>query len=432
MENFIAKCRFQMEFKTNHLTTILSSLNRESFNQFIFDMWELGNKHTQKNFIDLKKKPRLGPGVFEQQFIHWDKPQYPKSYQGFNLIVPFFQPAEALINSNNINTLLKRESLILKKYDRTIKRRIKDWYWPQDGEFAASNIYFVSNLIGIEKKIYYNKILPKLSEIVKPSPYFNKIGIGTYDSFINRVPQKTETVLKKLISNSQFETSLFYHEGRVFIEQHLPENFLQSGVLPKSLNPCDTVITLLPKNNIEIVKEFEDILNRNFKEDEMEKFLKKYYKVIFSNRYDRIETQLWLRFPELDINRKERRLDIFLRNAIEKDWELIELKGRSKIISNYRDIPTLSSTMTGAISQLRNYERILQQDSVKKKMKEQGIDYYEPQLRLVVGGKPEISIEQWRRIKVDNEKGLRITTFEDIMQEMKMRYLDFVSLIKSS
>ncbi|HKR06675.1 MAG TPA: hypothetical protein VJY62_18720, partial [Bacteroidia bacterium] len=111
-----------------HLSSILSSLNRESFNQFIFDMWEIDNRDTTKNFIEVKKKPRLGAGVIEQHFIHWDKPNHAKSYQGFNLIVPFFQPAAALLESNDISTLLHRESLILKKFDRILKRRIKDWY----------------------------------------------------------------------------------------------------------------------------------------------------------------------------------------------------------------------------------------------------------------------------------------------------------------
>lgn len=418
-----------MELTINHLSDILSSLNRDSFNQFIFDMWEVDNKQTTKDFIESKSKPRLGSGVIEQHFIHWDNPQSAKSYQGFNLVVPFFQPLELLLQTKDVKTLLHKESMIIKKFERSLKRRIKDWYWPQDGEFVSSNIYFVSNLIGIKKEAYHDKILPRLSKTINHSSFINKIGIGTYDSFIDRVPLKTERVLKNLISKNQFETSLFYRDGRIFIEQHLPENFLQSGLLSGSLTPCDTVISSAPKSNIEVIKEFESILNRGFKEDEMERFLEKYYKYVFGNKYNSIETQLWLRFPELDINRKERRLDIFLRNAIERDWELIELKKKSKIISTYRNVPRLSSEITGAISQLKNYERILQQDSVKKELQKQGIEYFEPQLRLVVGGKPEVSIAQWRRIKHENEKGLTIATYEDIIQEMKMRSLKLESLI---
>lgn len=410
-----------------HISSILSSLNRDSFNQFIFDMWEVDNKDNPKGFIGLKRKPRLGPGVIEQHFIYRDNPRGANSYQGFNLIVPFFQPIELLLRTEDVNALLYKEHLIIKKFDRTLKRRIKNWYGPQDGSFCASSIYFVSNLFGIEKEIYYNKILPKLSNIATVS-YLGDIGIGTYDSFVNKVPQKTDRVLKSLISKCQFETSLFCRDGKIFIEQHLPENFLQSGVLKGSLTPCETTISFPSRGAMEIIKEFEDILNRNFKEDELEKFLKKYYRQIFHPKYNMIETQLWLRFPELDINRKERRIDIFLRNAIERDWELIELKRKGKIISTYRDVPTLSSRITGAISQLRNYQRILQQDTVKKKLEQQGIEYYEPQLRLVVGGKPEIANDQWRRIKHDNEKGLTITTYDDIIEEMKMRYLNFDSL----
>ncbi len=421
-----------MNLTTNHLQSILSSLSRDSFNQFIFELWQIDNRDTAKDFIGLKRKPRLGSGVLEQYFVRWDIQDGSKSHQGFNLIVPFFQPAEALLQCTETNDLLHKEIQILKKFDRTLKRRVRNWYWPQDGQFSCSSIYFVSNLVGIEKINYQKKILPKLSEIIEPFPYITQVGIGTYDSFIDRVPQKTEKVLKELFSKSQLETSLFLQDGRVFIEQHLPENFLQSGVLPKSLNPCDTVIRFPSNSNLEIIKEFETLINKDFKEGQLEKFLTRYYKQIFGPNYDRIEPQLWLRFPELDINRKERRLDIFLRNAIERDWELIELKAKGKIVSFYRDVPTFSAKITGAISQLRNYERILQQDNVKKKMHQHGIEYYEPQLRLVIGGKPEVSVEQWRRIKHENEKGLKIITYDDIIAEMKLRQSAFESIYKET
>lgn len=408
---------------TNHLTKILLSLNRESFNQFLFDMWELDSQDTPNDFFELKRKPRLGSGVIEQTFIHRDNPQAANSYQGFNLIVPFFQPIEHILRTNDISTLLSRERLILEKYQRALHRRVKNWYWPQDGELATSNIYFVSNMSGISKKTYLNRILPKLTGLVKDDAFFlGEIGIGTYDSFINKVPEKTEKVLKNLISKNQLETSLYYHEGRVFIEQHLPENFLQSGVLPGSKNPCDTVISLLPDNKIEVINEFEELLNKNFKEDELERFLKKYYKLIFGPHYDRIETQLWLRFPELDLNRKERRMDIFLRNAVYPDWELIELKSKGKIVSNINDAPTLSSRIIRALGQIRNYERILQQDKVKKQFYKDGIEYYEPQLRLVVGGSPEVTVDKWSRIKHEHEKGLKITTCSELLAEMRYRY----------
>ncbi len=419
-----------MTSSDTHLRSLLSSLNGDAFTHFIYEMWKVDNINSETQLIQLFKKSRLGKGVLEQKKIHWDNPNGAKSYQAASLVIPFFQPIDLLLSEGSFKLSLERENGIIKKYDREIRKRVKEWYWPNDGEFNAPSIMFVSNIEGVEKGIYFDKILPKLAELLEPYEYFFNVGIGTYDSFIDRVPEKTETVLKSLFASYPKETSLVFKRGTISVEQHLAENYLRSGVLTQSLMPCDTVISASPIINIDIFEEFENIVNRKFKEEELEKFLSKYYKQIFGSKYDKIETQLWLRFPELDINRKDRRLDILLRNAVDRDWELIELKGTGKIISNYRDIPTLSARITGAISQLRNYERILQQDSGKEKMKQQGIEYYEPELRLVVGGKPEIPIEQWRRIKMENEKGLKITTCEDIIQEMKYRYSDFASLWK--
>jgi hypothetical protein len=419
-----------MTSSDTRLRNLLSSLNDDAFTLFIYEMWKVDNVDSETQIIQLFKKSKLGRGVLEQKTIHWDNPNGSKSYQTASLIIPFFQPVDLLLSEKSFKLSLERENAIIKKYDRQIKKRVKEWYWPNDGEFNTPSIMFVSNIEGLGKEIYFNNILPKLGELLKPFEYFFDVGIGTYDSFIDRVPEKTETVLKSLFANYPRETSFVFKNGTISIEQHLVENYLRSGVLTQSLMPCDTIISGPPIVNIEIFKEFENMINRKFKEGELEKFLSKYYKQIFGSKYDQIETQHWLRFPELDINRKDRRLDIFLRNAVERDWELIEIKASGKIVSIYRDIPTLSARITGAISQLRNYERILQQDSVKKKMRQHGIEYYEPQLRLVVGGKTEIPIEQWRRIKMENERGLKITTCEDLIEEMKYRYSDFVSLIK--
>ncbi|MEO6452559.1 MAG: hypothetical protein ABIN97_00695 [Ginsengibacter sp.] len=412
-----------------YLRNLLSSLNGDAFTHFIYEMWKVNNVDSETKVIQLFKKAKLGKGVLEQKEIHWDTPNKAKSHQTASLIIPFSQPVDLLLSEKSFKLFLERENTIIKKYDKEIRKRVKEWYWPNDGEFNIPSIMFVSNIEGLEKETYFDNILPKLGELLEPYEYFSDVGIGTYDSFIDRVPEKTKTVLKSLFISYPRETSLVFKNGAIGLEQHLVENYLRSGVLTHSFMPCDTVISALPIFNIEVFKEFENIINRKFKEDELEKFLSKYFQQIFGSHYERIETQLWLRFPELDINRKERKLDIFLRNAVERDWELIELKATGKIVTNYRDVPTLSARITGAISQLRNYERILQQDSVKKKMQQQGIEYYEPQLRLVVGGKPEIPTEQWRRIKMENEKGLKITTCEDLIEEMKYRYSDFVSLI---
>lgn len=137
-------------------------------------------------------------------------------------------------------------------------------------------------------------------------------------------------------------------------------------------------------------------------------------------KYDKIETQIWLKFPELDINNKNRRLDVFLRNAITHDWELMELKKADiKLTKTVRDIPVFVNAVHEGIQQIRNYKRILNQDNVKKIFASQGIEYYEPEYRLVIGRNPDIPLEQWRHLKKSNENGLKIITYDEIIDSLK-------------
>lgn len=138
---------------------------------------------------------------------------------------------------------------------------------------------------------------------------------------------------------------------------------MTAGILNKDADPLSPIYVRTNTTN-QILKEFEWLLKDVSKEREMELFLQKYYKYLFGDYYDKIETQLWLRFPELDINSKDRRLDIFVRNSIEKDWELMELKRILKPIKFSQGMPIFTNKIYAAIEQLRNYGKILNEDVV--------------------------------------------------------------------
>lgn len=129
--------------------------------------------------------------------------------------------------------------------------------------------------------------------------------------------------------------------------------------------PCyDTVLT-----------EFNRIINSEAHENELEDFLKEYYQELFGHKYDRIETQLWLKFPDSDIGGRERRMDIFIRNAVENDWELFELKRADvNLVKSVSGIPMFTEIVHKAISQAKNYQKILNQDNVKQKFAAEGIE----------------------------------------------------------
>lgn len=411
---------------------LLASLSKEAFNIFIWNLWQLENANDEIDYVKSKRVKNLGDSVIEKLRMHRDPSDGLTQYQSFSLVVPFFKPIDLLLSNSNLNLELSEENNILKRYHTLLVRRSNKWFWPQDGMFGGASVFFVSNNLGIEKAVYFDKIIPKIKEIVKPYSFFGEVGIGTYDSFLEKSPEKVEIVLKSLFTKLQTETSFYFDGDKIQVGRHIANSYLNSGVLNHSLTPCDTVVSLNLKRYNEIFEEFEFLINQNAKEDQLEKFVRQYFKQIFGDNYDRVETQIWLKSPELDINNGNRRVDIFLRNAVQRDWELVELKRNEKIITNYRDIPVLSSTVTGAISQLRNYQKILQQDKVKKQMEQKGIVYHQPQLRLVVGRNPDIPIDQWRRIKSENENGLKITTYDELLTDMKYRIDSLSSFIWKS
>jgi hypothetical protein len=208
------------------------------------------------------------------------------------------------------------------------------------------------------------------------------------------------------------------------------ENSLTGGVLSNRKQPYEPVFISKLKQKAEAIVEFEALLRADTKEDDLEKFLAAHYKDIFGSKYDRIETQIWLKFPELDIASKARRLDVFLRNSIANDWELFEIKRVIPLTGIYRDIPVIAKEVTFAIQQIKSYERILSQKTVRDKFAQDGIEYFEPSLNLVVGKTPQITHEQWRWLLASNGERVKILTFEDLINEMKIRLtekLDFLS-----
>jgi len=402
---------------------ILSTFNKDIYIKFVYELWKIldyeSNERTQKiHFL-----PEIGNDIFELQHIE-GHPGLP-SKQGFNLIIPFFQPIELFNNNKTLNFIDDLLIAKLKKYKKRIDARLSEWQFWTHGDYFMPDLMFFTNYEGYEMSYYQDYIIPKFETIIKQIDFeYGKIGVGSIDSFFEDTHDKINTLnaLKSFLFNYHGEFSLSFKNGDYNIDIFNADKYLTKGVLNGSSSPYETVFIENNKSKSEIIREFEFLLNKQPKEDKIEKFLAKYYKEVFGEKYDRIETQLWLKFPDLDISNKNRRLDIFLRNSVDRDWELFELKRAQKMTRKYRDIPSFTSEIYHSIQQIRNYEKILNQDTVKQKFAKEGIEYYYPELRLVVGNKPDISTEQWRFLKSTNENGLKIITFEDLITEMKLRY----------
>jgi len=402
------------------LKDLLATFNRDTFSKFIFNFWKLHDSENEHRIGETCYLPKIGDNIFETKTIKYIESNTAIDSQNFNLVIPFFYPSE-LFNKND--KIFQDPTLLsnLKKYKRLINKRVTEWYWPQDGQYNMPIISFVSNYSGLEKEIYFERIIPAFQSMIDKIELDAQAAVGSIDSFIELNKDTLDIAVERFFKDFTSELAISF-EGEISVNDFTSEKYLTNGVLQNSLNPCEPIFVNRKYDKIEIIKEFESILNSGKTESQLEKFLTKYYKEIFGVHYDRIESQIWLKVPELDINNKDRRLDIFLRNSIERDWELFELKRETKLTRSYRDIPTFCSEINLAIQQVKNYKRILNQDKVKSLLSKQGIEYYEPEYRLVVGNKPDISTSQWRWLKKTNENDLKILTYEDILSEMKMRF----------
>ena len=187
----------------------------------------------------------------------------------------------------------------------------------------------------------------------------------------------------------------------------------------------EPVYILPPDPDDDLLREFERLLNECVDEARLEIFLSTNFRRIFGQKYDRIETQLWLKFPELDISGRNRRMDLFMRNSITSDWELVELKRSDvRVASLYREVPTLSREVIGAIQQLRNYARLLEQQDIRAHLRNKGIEYFEPDLTLMVGRTANISVDQWRWLTSNRRSDVQVKTYGQLLDELRLREME--------
>jgi hypothetical protein len=195
---------------------------------------------------------------------------------------------------------------------------------------------------------------------------------------------------------------------------------MKSGVRFGTSVPLEPVLPVRRARSV--CEAFESLLRNDPKERVIEEFLRANYREIFGFRYDRIATQLWLVLPEADLGHRRRRTDLFLRNAVTSDWELVELKrSHVKLTGTNRDLPALSRQVHAALQQAKNYQRLLQQDRVRRALAREGIEYFEPSARVVIGRKPTIALKEWRWLCAEYGRDPELLTYDDLLQELRQR-----------
>jgi len=398
---------------------VISTFNCDTFSKFIFELWRYKDSTEANTRRKTKYISKLGKLPFEsKKTTYTTKDKVLIDKQVFNLVIPFFVPFETL---NSIDEITEKYiETILMKYHDIVDKRLDSWFWTCDGMYYMPIISFVTNYQGIENSKYSDYIIPIFEKMVEKIELDAQVAVGSIDSFFELEEQATINTLSKFIK--QYRTGLVLSFG----DKISVNNFLSTKVIPNEINGYLGIYEplVLLKTQFDILLEFEELLNQNCKESRLEAFMKEYYQIIFGPQYDRIESQIWLQSTDFDIVGKDRRVDLFLRNSSNCDWELFELKkAKKKIISNKKSIPNFRKEIFDNILQVKEYKKMFSQESIKKRFaEEKGIEYFNPQFNLVIGRDEDISIKQWKNLLAqNNDKDFRIRTYDEFLTEARSR-----------
>lgn len=371
----------------NLLLTLLPRLNTTAFESFIIELFNDRNEPFQP--IQEIDEP-----VFRQPLLD----SYGDSLESAFLL--HYLPLEIFSDLRKIN--VSEDPLIVQGLTK-----IRDHYKGKVGYFGLvseamikaaklRSVAVLTNLGNLDKDYYQSTIIPQYRELANHLQlYASAFFVGSYDSFLDLNAGGTREAFQSFLNNYSEGISIRLDQSSTSVSRFMTETVL-GGVLKGSKQPCEPLFANLLQKEENILSEFKALIQSETLESKLEEFLFAHFQDIFGTNYDRIETQIWLRLPDLDISQKSRRVDVFLRNSVVNDWELFEIKRVIPLTRTHRDIPVIKSEVIYAVQQVKNYARILSQDSVKRKFAEQGIEYYEPSLNLVVGKTPQIPHEQWR------------------------------------
>jgi len=399
------------------LRAILSHLNNVVFEDFIFELLRDGYGPSH-----VRKVPNIGSGLFVR-----DLPNYLEQFGFYDgVYISYYSPLEMIKNPRKMS--INDPGLVdrLKAIDDYYKKRPLGYVDPRSGFVSPrlKSLFFINNYSGYSEKDYTEFLIPKFEALLAEfGIHVEHVGVGNYDSFLENRPVETNKVLKQLFEKQKDGLCITISESDVSVRGYNVEKQILTGVSRANKNPYEPLFINRLETPSRILEEFASLIRSETRESVLEEFLTAHYNEIFGSKYDRIETQLWLRFPDLDINNKIRRLDIFLRNSVSNDWELFEVKRAFDLTRSYRDIPVLDKEVLYAVQQVKNYARILSQDKVKKHFENEGIIYYEPSLNLILGRLPQIPTEQWRWL-ISSNKDVNLFTYDDLLKEMQIRYDD--------
>ena len=410
---------------TKLLRNQISRFNRHTFARFVAQLFEADAPGM--TFEPLRD---AGEDVFYQPFLDSYGDSIHRVYVLHFPPLELFHPFRDLKMDDPV--LIRRLVRIRNLY----KGRVGHWGMVSPvlkADDALKELGIITNLFGCERNVYEETLIPayqrakRFCGLKKP-----RVIVGSCDSICDLVPEKTQRVFEQFCARYADGVAVSIRQDGVTVSDFISERPMSGGVLAVTESPYEPIFASTGLRQRSILTRFESLLAESPSESDLEDFIVAHYKYLFGSQYDRVETQLWLRFPDLDIGSRERRLDVFLRNSVLNDWDLFEIKRPVSVAGSYRDVPVIAKEVTNAIHQVQNYARILMQDKAKRHFASQGIEYYEPRLNVVIGRTPQIPHEQWRWLRTANEGAAKIITFDDLLVELKSRLTDRFAVLNDA
>lgn len=402
----------------NLIKNILSRLDRQSFKSFALDFF----KNTNSELNEIKE---IGSNDIYYEGI---MDSYGESLH--TVFIFDYLPLEIFSKRGFIEIARPSIESLIQKVGKHYKGKIGYWGMVSPEIKKArqlQNLSFITNVSNYSRQEYNEILFPQYSKILEKNNIKADLFIGSYDSFSDNNLEILESTFSSFFSERKDGLVISLEESNFSINHYTQEKNLFNGLVKTEKEKILLEPTYVDNNYQyeSILLEFENLIKSNVKEHVIEDFMTQNYKSIFGFGYDRIETQIWLKFPEIDFQNSNRRLDIFLRNSIDRDWELFEIKRPGiKLTRTYRDVNVFRSEITNAIQQLQNYKRLLSDNNIKKKFAKAGIEYFEPILKLVVGRRPSLPTNEWRWLIMHNQNAVKIITYDDLVDEMRIRLLE--------
>lgn len=214
---------------------------------------------------------------------------------------------------------------------------------------------------------------------------------------------------------------LIEREGRIYIRHY---SYRNSTKLHE--DDRDNILSIgseipLPLTTISLLSEFEEIINSPFvNEGKIQKFLEAHPEIIESLGYASCKPHVILREP----NQKDLIPDFILQRPGNNGFDILDLKLPTARIAVSNPYLRVSHEIIKALAQLRAYKNYFNRShNVSNFYQTYGLEPFSPELIVVIGRCSEILSFQ-DRIEINKQaNGLRIITYDELIDYGKSRAL---------